>query len=761
MGKDTDLLDWDITDAPDPDEIMTRPEVSRPVAASRPHGLSRQSWLLLSSVIVLAIGSISAFSAWNRWRILTQVRQIVSAEGSPLAWPSPLVFPANPASANIQSITALDNYTARAEVARTFRSPTGQSLTFTLAQFYEFARGTWHRISIPEAYWGPAHGYAGERVWINYREVDDGFVKDFGPFVDDVLQRACAEWDCPPQLRLELNFSTDAYSDRLSTSPETTRPNAFRLLLAGVDIDQEIRFPSPHLAGYPADEASALALKQALALQTLMGLANELVGASHRDNAYLYALTARLAARLGLEANIAGEGLTVQRIYEPGELWEMAYARLWQSPAVRDEALRAALGSLNILLADDATPADTEARLFASLRHNFSSADWYAEATGLTLTAAREELQQALWGIYRVGPFATPPDLLMSCSTGPALYHLEEQRLIEFMAHLQTDNAVIASSWSPDGQWVVLFPPQSRQAYVVNVRSGEVLTRDVPVTRSNNFTFSPQAWVSDTTLAYVVKRVRQPSLLRFLDVTQAAPGTSEIENVSAYVLAPDGQLAVVQRADYLELMPALGGQATPLVWGHSPQWSSDGQTLRFSSGSTPPDVALAIYTMASGQSQFILGGQPGQSPIIESTWSPTEDLVALALLEKGSDSFTDNFQIRVSAMSPADPHVRWRDSDLARTVLALSFSADGKLLASLQYDQQHRSAQVVVYEVATGQRLRQIESVYAFAWSPTGHRLAISGASGVYLVTEAPDQADPPKLLTQNECYHLVWNPVQ
>jgi hypothetical protein len=98
---------------------------------------------------------------------------------------------------------------------------------------------------------------------------------------------------------------------------------------------------------------------------------------------------------------------------------------------------------------------------------------------------------------------------------------------------------------------------------------------------------------------------------------------------------------------------------------------------------------------------------------------------------------------------------------LARTVLALEFSADGTLLASLQYDQTHRSAQTVIYDVATGQRLRQIESVYAFAWSPAGHQLAISSASGVYFIAEAADLTGPPKLLTNAECYGVAWNPAR
>lgn len=762
MGKDIDLLDWDITDAPDPDEVANRPEAYAVVGKTRSHGLSRQTWIWLSGVIALVIGSISAFSTWDRWRVLADVRQAVTAEVQTVSWPNPLLAPANPATPEIQSITSLGGNTAQAEVSHNFLSPSGQSLTFTLTQFYQFTGTDWRRIPSPEVYWGAPRELAGKRVWVRYRAVDDDFMQEFVPFLDEVLAQACAEWLCPPHLTLSLVFSPEVSSPRLSQTLPLNEPNTIALLMAGVDTEQEISLPSPHASGYPTDAASRDALKKALALQTLINLATELAGTVHRDNAYLYALTARLGARLGLESPKVGQGLTVERVFEPGELWEMAYARLWQSPDTRHEALRAALGSLNVLLADSATPSNMEAQLFASLRQNFSSTDWYVDATDLAPTEAREKLRQALGSIYRVGPFTTPPDLLLSCLTGPALYHLGEERGIGFLPFIQGENTVVASSWSPDGQWVALFPPLSQQAYLVNVVSGEVVLQDLPVTNSNNFTFSPQAWVSDTVLAYIVRQVRQPSLLRFLDIAHTTLSLPEIENVSAYVLARDGQTAVIQRNHNLDLIPALGGEATPVGQGQSPHWSPDGQSLLFMYDAAPSVVTWVSHTIASGQTQVILdSARLGGYSIVDATWSPTENLVALAMLETGSDAFTNNFQIRVGAMAPTDSQVHWRDSDLARTVLALEFSADGKLLATRQYDQQHRSAQTVVYDVATGQRLREIDSVYAFAWSPTGQRLAISSASGVYLITDAANLASPPKLLTRAECYQLVWNPVR
>jgi WD40 repeat protein len=143
----------------------------------------------------------------------------------------------------------------------------------------------------------------------------------------------------------------------------------------------------------------------------------------------------------------------------------------------------------------------------------------------------------------------------------------------------------------------------------------------------------------------------------------------------------------------------------------------------------------------------------------QAAWSPIENLVAVATLELGSDSFSNNYQLRVGAMLPEGLQWRWFDSETTQNVLALKFSADGKFLAALQQDAQHRATFTVIYDVATGQRLREIESTYAVAWSSTGHQLALSGANGVYLVSEPAHHANPPTLATNLECYSLIWNP--
>ncbi len=760
MGNDSNLLDWDITDAPDPDEVAPRGEGSVVAGTPRPqaHGLSRRTWLMLGGIILLAMGSVSAFSVWDQWRVLAEVRQAIAAETQNIPLPNYLLHPSQ-SEATVLSVTMLSNHTAQAEVARAYLTSSGQPVTFTLSQFYQFNGAAWQRLPIPETYWGEGREYRGQRIHIRYAMVDEDFVKDFGPFAEAALVEACETWTCHPSHNIALNFSAEGprLPDATTEAYPADAPSTLALLWARADIEQELRLPSPHLVGYPADEASREVLKRALALQALIGLANELAGSAQRDNAYLYAFVARMGARLGLEAPNVGEGLTVQTFYEPGELWELAYASLWQSPVERDEALRAALGSLNDLLVAPGLPANAEARLFASLRENFYPTDWYAEALNVTRAEAQERLWQSLLSRYQIGPFASPPDLLLQCVSGPALYHLSDQRLTEFLPFAQSDNAFVFSSWSPTGEWLALFPPNSQRVFLVNLRSGAVTTQDQPPTEANVFAFIPKAWVDDMTLAYIVSRLRRPPLLRFMNVSGAERAMVEVENVWTYALAPNGGLAVIQRADQLELIPAWGGPATLIGAGHTPRWLPGGQSLIFDDDRDPTNTALSRYTVATGQITTILD----DARINQAAWSLTENLVAVATLELGSDSFSNNYQIRVGAVSSEGLQWRWLDPETIQSVFDLEFSADGKFLAALQYGSQRRTTFTVIYDVATGQRLREIESTYTLAWSPTGHRLALSGANGVYLVDEPADSADPSTLAINAECYSVLWNPAR
>lgn len=757
MGKDSNLLDWDITDAPQADEAAPRWEQSVAVDVPRPASLSRRTWWMLGGLIVVAILGLSAFSMWDRWLVLMYARQDITPEIQTPPLPNYLFKP-DQTGAIIQSLTTLPNNTLLADVSHTFLAPDGQPITFTLTQFYQFNGAAWEQRPTPHTYWGENREYHGQRLHIRYPAVDEDFINDFGPFADALLSEACKIWACHPAHTIAVNFSAEGPFP-LETAP-IDGPNTFALLWAGADIEQELRVPSPHLVGYPANETSREALKRALALQALIGLANEVAGSTHRDNAYLYAFIARMGARLDLEASNVGDNLTVSTFYEPPALWELAYAGLWQSPDKRDEALRAALGSLNTLLAAPNLPAEAEALLFASLRVNFYPADWYAEAIGVTRAEAQARVWQSLLSRYRVGyragPFAEPPDLLLQCVGGPAFYHLSEQRLTEFLPFVQTENAFVASTWSPTGEWVILFSPNRQRVFIVNLQSGVVIPQDQSPTEVNVYSFIPQTWVDDTTLAYIVNRLRRPPLLRFINMVEGELTELEIENVQTYTLSPNREWAVIERGEQLELIPARGGPATLIGAGQRPQWLPDGQAVVFDDKRSATE-ALSRYSLADGHITALWGNAPTHHAV----WSPTENLVAVAALEMGSDSFVNNYQLRMGTALADGLQWRWLDSESTHNTLALTFSADGKFLAVLQQDPGRGATFTVVYDVATGQRLREIESTYTLAWSSTGHRLALSGANGVYLVEEPADSANPPKLVTHTGCYNPLWNPAR
>jgi hypothetical protein len=127
----------------------------------------------------------------------------------------------------------------------------------------------------------------------------------------------------------------------------------------------QLNIASPYAAGYPADAASADLLRRAIALDVLSQTAKALSlargGQDTSHNAFLYALAARMAARLHLDRVPVAGLLTAATPISSGEMWQ------WQSSqAGAPAALRAALAVMNYLLLD--RPDEAEFKLFRALR---------------------------------------------------------------------------------------------------------------------------------------------------------------------------------------------------------------------------------------------------------------------------------------------------------------------------------------------------------------------------------------------------------
>ena len=120
----------------------------------------------------------------------------------------------------VQSLALLATNVARADVARKFTAPDGTTFAFSLPQFYHFTQGVWKRIPPPEDAPGEQLTRTSVHADIQYYAADAAFVeKDLAPYLDDMLARACAAWNCPDDPKITISFD-----DHLPASPMFSYP---------------------------------------------------------------------------------------------------------------------------------------------------------------------------------------------------------------------------------------------------------------------------------------------------------------------------------------------------------------------------------------------------------------------------------------------------------------------------------------------------------------------------------------------------------
>jgi hypothetical protein len=429
----SNILDWTITDAPLDGEVLSPPVpvLSTPSdkkTEDRARRLSRQLWLIAVGVTLGLLATLWLPRLVSAYRTRQAVALVVAGEeqaalakdaarlkqfsspadpvwqeeqarraraGHAAPLPLPLLRPL-PQPGHIQAFEDFAPDIVRADVARTFYAPDGTQFRFTLPQFYRFD-GAWRRIPAPDAYWGDPFDYSGQRVIVSYYAVDADLVTGLGPYLDDVLARACAAWGCPGDLVIRVNFGSHYYqAAEIPIDPPRDAPLLFTLMPPHFTRASRyvLLLASPHAAGYANDAASADLFRRAVAIQVLFAAADKLTftngGLNPIGNAFFYALVTRMSARLGLDApdvtrlHTANTRLTIE------QLWSVnAIFRAWGQP----EAVRGALAVMNVLLKDQS--AETEDRLFDGLRSASSPAAWLAEGTGISVEAAQRELEMA------------------------------------------------------------------------------------------------------------------------------------------------------------------------------------------------------------------------------------------------------------------------------------------------------------------------------------------------------------------------------
>jgi hypothetical protein len=415
----SNLLDWTITDAPPADEPLPSPDFSPSPrrTLTRDHHLSVLLWLIVGSLIAVVIAGLWVFSTYNTWRTRRDVMRVATLEEK-AAWagdmrlylqlsddsnpdwvksqtrlvennqsaPAPLpgLRPSTQKTI-LQSVESLTPDTVRVDAVRAFRADDGTALTFMLPQFYRYTRGAWRRIPPPDIFWGEPQNRSGAHASLRFYTADAPIMKEeLGPYLDDVLARACAVWACPAHLVVGINFANTAYQpgDALMSSW----------------FGENIFLPSPHAQGLPAAAAAKLQLKRTVAWRSLFALGDLVVrrdaGLGQPGSAFFHAFMARTALQLGVitpHMETAPSASTLYT-YTPIELW-CAYCGASITQEQVDITRWEAEALLNELLRDQ--PTEKETALFQALSVAIGPVSWVAKGLGISSQEAQARLDAA------------------------------------------------------------------------------------------------------------------------------------------------------------------------------------------------------------------------------------------------------------------------------------------------------------------------------------------------------------------------------
>ncbi len=855
-----ELIDWTLAEAPGADESPPATASARRVGAPpRAVAIPRLTWLILGGLLSFTLLGLGGYVFWNNARLQREVRAVIAAEelaGGRGATREigAYIDPTDPVWAAMQtrwvehrqsaplpagglqfvgqaggvhSVTAFTADTARAEVNHQFRTPAGDTLTFTLPQFYHYNANGWKRRPPPATYWGEAKHLGLRYGELNYFSIDAAFIeKKLAPYLDNLLTQACREWQCRSDFRISIYFTADwpltTHSDVTTALPANT-PLLLELLVSTPTqwvSNSSLILPLPHLTGYPADDASAAWLKRHIALQVLAHASVRLAGSTRAANAFLYALTLRTLARLGLEAPAVLEFQSEPR-YTADALWNGDGP---DNPAEQVTFVTSALSIVNALLTPAAQP-DLESRLWESLGNHTEVTAWLASAQ----RSSPNDAQAQLFTLST----ALNPDLLnpadfefaLSCQTGPALLSLQLTATVPLLAGAAP--GLFINSWSPDGENLTL----SLNTATAVLQFGARRVMVVPGMATGYYPvggYGANSWASDSVLAYLTRPGFESSIydptqfhLRFLDTTAPARQLPAFDFIGDYVPSPDKRWAAVMKLDAdpgpagarLALMPASGGDLTPLDSGWGPVWSPDSRAFTYirtepDSNTNNPETALGLaelagpaqYTVVAGDT--VLGiaarfnrpladllaanqlpnadaiqvGQkltvslpsdpvrvitrtlavshtlPGYKYFVGSAWSPDGQTIALLALDKNNGA-----QKAALALIPLTGETRILLTDLdAYWAAAPQFSPDGQYVGFNLYSNQNSA--MALYNLRTGYSTIR-PNTFSFAWVPHGHNLVAVSDRGVYFVQPNAFAQLSEKKLVSDSCYNILWNP--
>jgi hypothetical protein len=246
------------------------------------------SWQRLSDDIAALVRYEERFSYLGQFGPVLQVqdpgnsdwiavRRVQLRSHLPAALPIPMLQTASE-DAEVADLEMLDPDWVKVDVKRQYLTPEGQTMVFTVPQFYRRAGDSdWLRSAPPGGFWGEWTDWQTATLHIRHSERDAEFVRAIGPQLADLLQEACSLWpaDCAGLAPAKVYLS--GFVGSLEYDPVRN----VRVLVQfgdgskGLPSDYFISVPSPHLAGIPDDEAGQRYLVEYLAVRMIAAMARD------------------------------------------------------------------------------------------------------------------------------------------------------------------------------------------------------------------------------------------------------------------------------------------------------------------------------------------------------------------------------------------------------------------------------------------------------------------------------------------------------
>jgi type II secretory pathway pseudopilin PulG len=812
--SDDNSIDWTISDAPSDDEPADpsaagslKPPRPRKPRHSSPHRLSRRTGLLLGVVTVLALLLTAALPRWEAWRTRQAVEAVVAQQEQarlagdwtalrqyytavptdfatnqivPISnglFPAPIDLPGQrpgTQAGHVGQFQVLGSGLVRADVVRSIILADGTLTSFAMPQFYQFSAGAWRQVPAPDT--GPEQALQlhGARVDVVYYPEDADLAMKLAHDLDALVVQACADWDCPADVRVPVRFDVNDYG--WVDHPPPFDPLLGSLTLQTVFVHQgfyvwrEIRLHSRLIGGYPADGVAAEAVRRAVGVQALLGVAQQMTARTQLPggSSFIDALVVREGVRLGLELPGLSQLQIADPLYAPNDLWQLGV-----SDYFTEEAQHEALAMLNQILADRGV-ADERRLLHLLDAGAQDTQSWLAAGLGLTPVKAEARLKAALNpGFPAVQPPNFAPDLALSCPTGPMLATLARQAAPLLVGQFPDS---FVESWSPDGQRLALTVSGRLSVFNLANATGQFLPQAIG--SWNN----PIAWASQTVLVYPpthatlqidpgtqLPQVSIASLgLFFFDSSDRQ--STFIAGFQSYVASPDHTRAVITSnsrfpTTMLAVIPALDASSQLLMQGDEAAWSPDGQQLMFTR-SDGTNISLHHLDLATSTDRTLqLTADPGGRLLPTGTtlyyvyptptWSSTGDWLALTVMT----SFGNQYETWAGLIRPDGTGLRILPSaSVGAAPSSAVFSADSRYLAvELQGDESSKGT--AIYSVPDGALLRFIPRMNLAGWSPSGHILALAGPEGVSLLLEPGDLHASPQPFGAPGCSGVAWRP--